>query len=105
VGDKLIKGIVWSYPASIPECPKIENQFSFYNERVNLYVMECSKIDRSPRFLNFEIGVLRCLRLYRLLKDVHFVRLGTGAAAQVQVNVRRVMGEAAQTWASANPPK
>jgi len=85
--------------------PEIENLFSFYNERVVLYVMGCSKIDRSPRFLNFEIGVLRCLRLYRLLKDVRFVRPGSGAAGQVQVNVRRVMCEAAQTWASANAPK
>jgi uncharacterized protein (DUF427 family) len=38
VGDKLVKDIVWSYPAPIPECPKIENLFSFYNERVDLYV-------------------------------------------------------------------
>ena len=36
VGDKLIKGIVWSYPASIPECPKIENLFSFYNSASSL---------------------------------------------------------------------
>src|SRR5262249_8695587 len=34
VGDKLVKDIVWSYPAPIPECPKIENLLSFYNERV-----------------------------------------------------------------------
>jgi len=38
VGDKLIKDIVWSYPAPIPECPKIENLLSFYNEHVDLYV-------------------------------------------------------------------
>ena len=38
VGDKLLKDIVWSYPAPIPECPKIENLLSFYNERVDLYV-------------------------------------------------------------------
>jgi uncharacterized protein (DUF427 family) len=38
VGDKLVKDIVWSYPAPIPECPKIENLLSFYNERVDLYV-------------------------------------------------------------------
>jgi uncharacterized protein (DUF427 family) len=38
VGDKLVKDIVWSYPAPIPECPKIENLFSFYNEHVDLYV-------------------------------------------------------------------
>ncbi len=38
VGDKMIKDIVWAYPAPIPECPKIENMLSFYNERVDLYV-------------------------------------------------------------------
>jgi uncharacterized protein (DUF427 family) len=38
VGDMLVKDIVWSYPAPIPECPKIENLLSFYNERVDLYV-------------------------------------------------------------------
>ena len=38
VGDKLVKDIVWSYPAPIPECPKIENLLSFYNEHVDLYV-------------------------------------------------------------------
>ena len=38
VGDQMIKDIVWSYPAPIPECPKIENLLSFYNERVDLYV-------------------------------------------------------------------
>jgi uncharacterized protein (DUF427 family) len=38
VGDKLVKDIVWSYPAPIPECPKIENLLSFYNEHVDLYI-------------------------------------------------------------------
>ena len=38
VGGKRIKDIVWSYPAPIPECPKIENLLSFYNEHVDLYV-------------------------------------------------------------------
>jgi uncharacterized protein (DUF427 family) len=38
VGDRLVEDIVWSYPAPIPECPKIENLLSFYNERVDLYV-------------------------------------------------------------------
>jgi uncharacterized protein (DUF427 family) len=38
VGDRLVKDIVWSYPALIPECPKIENLLSFYNEHVDLYV-------------------------------------------------------------------
>ena len=38
VGDEMINDVVWSYPAPIPECPKIENLLSFYNERVDLYV-------------------------------------------------------------------
>src|SRR5689334_1113984 len=38
VGDEMIQDIVWSYPSPIPECPKIENLLSFYNERVGLYV-------------------------------------------------------------------
>jgi len=38
IGDKMIQDIVWSYPAPIPECPKIENLLSFYNERVDLFV-------------------------------------------------------------------
>jgi len=38
IGDEAIEDIVWSYPAPIPECPKIENLLSFYNEHVDLYV-------------------------------------------------------------------
>jgi uncharacterized protein (DUF427 family) len=38
LGGSMIKDVVWSYPAPIPECPKIENLLSFYNERVDLYV-------------------------------------------------------------------
>lgn len=38
VGDKVIDDLVWSYPAPIPECPKIENLLSFYNEKVDIYV-------------------------------------------------------------------
>ncbi|HEV2216135.1 MAG TPA: DUF427 domain-containing protein [Candidatus Dormibacteraeota bacterium] len=38
IGDRMIQDVVWSYPAPIPECPKIENLLSFYNERVDLYV-------------------------------------------------------------------
>lgn len=37
-GDELITDVVWSYPAPIPECPKIENLLAFYNERVDLHV-------------------------------------------------------------------
>jgi len=38
IGDRLVEDIVWSYPAPIPESPKIENLLSFFNERVDLYV-------------------------------------------------------------------
>jgi hypothetical protein len=37
-GRQAVKDIVWSYPAPIPECPKIENLLSFYNEHVDLHV-------------------------------------------------------------------
>jgi len=37
-GDGLVKDIVWYYPAPIPECPKIEDLLSFYNEKVDIYV-------------------------------------------------------------------
>ena len=38
VGAKVAKDVVWSYPAPIPECPKIENLLSFYNEHVDVFV-------------------------------------------------------------------
>jgi uncharacterized protein (DUF427 family) len=38
VGGELVKDIVWSYPAPIPECPKIENLLSFFNERVDIFI-------------------------------------------------------------------
>jgi uncharacterized protein (DUF427 family) len=39
IGDQEFKDIAWSYPAPIPECAKIENLVSFYNERVDaIYV-------------------------------------------------------------------
>jgi uncharacterized protein (DUF427 family) len=37
-GDKPVKDVAWSYPAPIPECPKIENLVAFFNERVDVYV-------------------------------------------------------------------
>jgi uncharacterized protein (DUF427 family) len=46
-GDKLFKDIVWSYPAPIPECTKIENLLSFYNEKVDLFVD--GKLQERPR--------------------------------------------------------
>jgi uncharacterized protein (DUF427 family) len=38
VGDELVKDLVWGYPAPIPECPKIENLVSFFNERVDIFI-------------------------------------------------------------------
>jgi uncharacterized protein (DUF427 family) len=38
VNGKLHENIAWSYPAPIPECPKIENLLAFFNERVDIYV-------------------------------------------------------------------
>lgn len=35
VAGKEFKDIVWSYPAPIPECPKIENLLCFYDEKVD----------------------------------------------------------------------
>ena len=32
---KEFKDIVWAYPSPIPECPKIENLFCFYDEKVD----------------------------------------------------------------------
>jgi uncharacterized protein (DUF427 family) len=38
VGGHHLDDVVWSYPAPIPEIPKIENLLSFYNEKVDLEV-------------------------------------------------------------------
>ncbi len=39
VGGQEFKNMVWSYPAPIPEIPKIENLLCFYNEKVDaIYV-------------------------------------------------------------------
>jgi uncharacterized protein (DUF427 family) len=35
VAGQEVKDIAWAYPAPIPECSKIENLVSFYNERVD----------------------------------------------------------------------
>jgi uncharacterized protein (DUF427 family) len=37
-GGKAHEDLVWSYPAPIPECPKIENHLCFFNERVDAIV-------------------------------------------------------------------
>ncbi len=36
--DENAKDVAWSYPAPIPECPKIENLVAFFNERTDIYV-------------------------------------------------------------------
>ena len=38
VGENVHKDIVWGYPDPIPEIPKIKDLFSFYNEKVDIYV-------------------------------------------------------------------
>src|SRR5713101_6733105 len=38
IGGTTIPDLVWSYPVPIPECPKIENLLSFYNEHVDVFV-------------------------------------------------------------------
>ena len=37
-GDELLEDIVWSYPAPIPEAPKLENLLAFYNEKTDITV-------------------------------------------------------------------
>jgi uncharacterized protein (DUF427 family) len=37
-GGELAEDIVWSYPAPIPEAPKIENLLAFYNEKTDITV-------------------------------------------------------------------
>jgi uncharacterized protein (DUF427 family) len=37
-GDELVPDIVWAYPSPIPECAKIENMLSFFNERADIFV-------------------------------------------------------------------
>lgn len=39
-GSELRQDIVWSYPAPIPETPKIENLLAFYNEKTDIVVDE-----------------------------------------------------------------
>lgn len=38
LGDDVHKDIVWGYPDPIEESPKIKNLYSFYNEKVDIYV-------------------------------------------------------------------
>ncbi|MET0459699.1 MAG: DUF427 domain-containing protein [Ilumatobacteraceae bacterium] len=36
VGDQVHTDVVWTYPAPIPEIPKIEHHLCFFNERVDI---------------------------------------------------------------------
>jgi uncharacterized protein (DUF427 family) len=38
IDGQVFDDIVWSYPFPIPECQKIQNLLSFYNEKVDIYV-------------------------------------------------------------------
>jgi uncharacterized protein (DUF427 family) len=38
IRNHLVENVVWSYPAPIPENPKIKDLICFYNEQVELYV-------------------------------------------------------------------
>jgi uncharacterized protein (DUF427 family) len=38
IGDQVYPDIVWSYPFPIPECTRIQNLLSFYNEKTEIYV-------------------------------------------------------------------
>jgi uncharacterized protein (DUF427 family) len=38
VGGQHFEDVVWSYPAPIPEIPKIENLLAFYNEKVDIEI-------------------------------------------------------------------
>lgn len=43
IGDKVHEDIVWSYPAPIPECPKIENHLAFFQEKVDAIYVDGEK--------------------------------------------------------------
>lgn len=38
IDGTVLRDLVWSYPAPIPELPKVENLLAFYNEKVDLEV-------------------------------------------------------------------
>ena len=38
IGNEIHKDLVWSYPFPIPECPKIAQLMSFFNEKLDIYV-------------------------------------------------------------------
>jgi uncharacterized protein (DUF427 family) len=38
VGDRVVPDLAWSYPYPIPECPKVEGLFAFFNEHTDVWV-------------------------------------------------------------------
>jgi uncharacterized protein (DUF427 family) len=45
-GGSLHEDLVWSYPLTIQECPKIENLLSFFNERVDAILVDGMEVPR-----------------------------------------------------------
>jgi uncharacterized protein (DUF427 family) len=46
IGDTLFEDIVWTYPAPIPECPKIKDYLCFYNEHVDAIFVDGIEVPR-----------------------------------------------------------
>jgi uncharacterized protein (DUF427 family) len=49
IGEQVFPDIVWSYPFPIPECTKIQNLLSFYNEKVDIFVDGVLEPKSAPR--------------------------------------------------------
>jgi len=45
VGGETFDDIVWSYPAPVPECPKIQDLMCFYNENVEAIFVDGEKME------------------------------------------------------------
>lgn len=48
IGDRLHEDIVWCYPAPTPECARIKDYLSFFNEKVDAIFLEGQEVPR-PR--------------------------------------------------------
>ena len=48
IGDQVFPDIVWSYPFPMPECTRIQNLLSFYNEKVDVYVEAGVAVEPEP---------------------------------------------------------
>ena len=46
IGDRVFEDIVWTYPDPIPECPKIKDYLSFFNEHVDAIVVDGAAVPR-----------------------------------------------------------